>query len=73
MLLFNIIVTSLEAFVSAGNYCVEALSEEICIHCKDPVYYSCSTRLTERPRFLSRKETVNECSCNMLARLREAV
>jgi hypothetical protein len=60
ILLFSVIVTSVEAFVSTGNYCVKAVSEEICgIKCMQPMYCSCSTRLTERPRFLSINERVN--------------
>jgi hypothetical protein len=59
VLLFSVIVTSVEAFVCTGNYCVRALSEKICIKCMQPIYYSGSTRLTERPRFLSRNEKVN--------------
>jgi hypothetical protein len=35
------------------------LSEEIFIKCMESVDYSCSKRLTERPSFLSRDETVN--------------
>jgi hypothetical protein len=46
ILLFNIIITSFETFVSTGNYCVKGLWEEVCIKCMESVYYSYSTRLT---------------------------
>jgi len=66
ILLLSVIVTSVEAFVSTGNCCVKALSEEICIKCTQPIYYSWSTRLTESCRFLSRNERVNAVATHWL-------